>query len=83
MDSLTGLDDGSFQVFEILGPRGARQNCAQATTGRGIIEILARCETQHGLHLLMAASAPVKFKNMLENVQSGRIAPVQIIALRN
>ena len=36
-----------------------------------------------GLHLLMGASAPVKFKNMLENVQNGRIAPVQIIASRN
>lgn len=35
-----------------------------------------------GLHLLMGASAPEKSRNMLENVQSGRIAPVQIIARR-
>lgn len=35
-----------------------------------------------GLHLLMGASAPEKFKNMLTNVESGRIAPVQIIASR-
>ena len=35
-----------------------------------------------GLHLLMGASAPEKIKNMRANVESGRIAPVQIIASR-
>ncbi|MHA1537352.1 MAG: class I SAM-dependent methyltransferase [Alphaproteobacteria bacterium] len=35
-----------------------------------------------GLHLLMGASAPEKFRNMLANIESGRIAPVQIIARR-
>jgi SAM-dependent methyltransferase len=35
-----------------------------------------------GLHLLMGASAPEKFRNMLANVENGRIAPVQIIAIR-
>jgi SAM-dependent methyltransferase len=36
-----------------------------------------------GLHLLMGASSPEKFKNMLANVESGRISPVQIIARRS
>lgn len=35
-----------------------------------------------GLHLLMGASAPEKSRNMLANLESGRIAPVQIIARR-
>jgi SAM-dependent methyltransferase len=35
-----------------------------------------------GVHLVIGASAPEKFKNTLDNVQSGRIAPVQIMARR-
>ena len=35
-----------------------------------------------GLHIIMGERAPEKFRNMLMNVQSGRIAPVQIIATR-
>jgi hypothetical protein len=30
----------------------------------------------------MGADAPQKFKNMLANVESGRVAPVQITARR-
>ena len=33
-----------------------------------------------GLHVLMAASTPVKVKNMIENLVAGLIAPVEIIA---
>lgn len=33
-----------------------------------------------GLHLLMGESAPLKVKNMIENISAGRIAPVEIIA---
>ncbi len=35
-----------------------------------------------GLHLVMGASAPEKFKNLLANVENGRVAPAQIIASR-
>ena len=35
-----------------------------------------------GIHLLMGASAPEKFKNTLNNIQRGCIAPVQMIAMR-
>jgi cyclopropane fatty-acyl-phospholipid synthase-like methyltransferase len=35
-----------------------------------------------GLHVLMAASTPVKVKNMIENLVAGLIAPVEIIARR-
>lgn len=33
-----------------------------------------------GLHVLMAASTPVKVKNMIDNLMAGLIAPVEIIA---
>jgi len=36
-----------------------------------------------GVHLLMGASAPEKIKNAMNHIESGRIAPVQIIATRN
>ena len=35
-----------------------------------------------GLHTLMQSSTPVKLKNMVENIAAGRIAPIEIIALR-
>ncbi len=35
-----------------------------------------------GVHLVMGESAPVKFKNTLENLRKGRIAPVVMIARR-
>jgi SAM-dependent methyltransferase len=35
-----------------------------------------------GIHLLMGATWREKFKNTLENIEAGRIAPVQIIATR-
>ena len=33
-----------------------------------------------GLHLVMGESAPVKIRNMVENISAGRIAPVEMIA---
>ena len=33
-----------------------------------------------GLHILMGETAPLKIKNMIENISTGRIAPVEIIA---
>ncbi len=33
-----------------------------------------------GLHLLMGESAPIKIKNMIDNISAGRLAPVEIIA---
>jgi hypothetical protein len=35
-----------------------------------------------GVHLILGASAPVKFRNMLANIEAGHIAPIQMIATR-
>ncbi|MGE3935247.1 MAG: class I SAM-dependent methyltransferase [Rhodospirillaceae bacterium] len=35
-----------------------------------------------GLHLVMGADAPTKIGNMIANIRSGRIAPVEIVARR-
>ncbi len=35
-----------------------------------------------GIHLTMGADAPAKLKNVLVNIEAGRIAPVQMIAVR-
>ncbi len=35
-----------------------------------------------GIHLILGPSAPEKFRNTLHNIESGRIAPVQMIATR-
>jgi len=35
-----------------------------------------------GMHLVMGESAPIKFKNIYDNVKNGRVAPTQIIAQR-
>ncbi len=35
-----------------------------------------------GVHLIMGASAPEKFRNTLQNIEQGRIAPVLMIATR-
>ncbi len=35
-----------------------------------------------GTHLILGASAPEKFRNVLNNIEAGRIAPVQMIATR-
>jgi len=36
-----------------------------------------------GIHLIMGASAPEKLRNVLINIEAGRIAPVQMVASRN
>lgn len=35
-----------------------------------------------GLHILMGATAPVKVRNMIENIAENRIAPVELIATK-
>jgi len=36
-----------------------------------------------GIHLVMGMDAPEKMKNVLKNIETGRIAPVQMIAMRS
>lgn len=36
-----------------------------------------------GLHILMGETAPTKVKNMVENISLNRVAPVELIALKN
>lgn len=33
-----------------------------------------------GLHILMGKTAPVKVRNMIENISEGRVAPIEVIA---
>ena len=33
-----------------------------------------------GMHILMGKTAPIKLKNMIENVSTGRLSPVELIA---
>jgi hypothetical protein len=33
-----------------------------------------------GLHILMGKTTPIKVKNMIENVSTGRVSPVELIA---
>jgi SAM-dependent methyltransferase len=35
-----------------------------------------------GLHILMGETAPIKFKNMIENIAQNRVAPVEMIAIK-
>ena len=71
------LNDAGFEVKDIedrteFALEFFRQNLAAAAKGPPPL----------GLHLVMGASATEKFKNTLSNIESGRIAPVQMIASR-
>ena len=35
-----------------------------------------------GLHILMGATRAEKMKNMVENISSGRLAPVELVAVK-
>lgn len=71
------LGGAGFQIHEIedcteFALDFFRQNLAAAAAGPPPL----------GIHLVLGASAPEMFKNMLRNVENGRIAPVQMIARR-
>lgn len=66
--TVRNVEDRTQFVLEVF-----RQRPASATDGPPPL----------GIHLILGASAPVMFKNTLLNIESGRAAPVQMIATRN
>lgn len=71
------LDDAGFEVFEVEDrSEFAREFFKQtlAAAGDGPPPL--------GLNILMGATAPEKFRNMLDNVETSRIAVVQMLARR-
>lgn len=77
-DEMLGLLDGAgFEVFEVEDrSEFAREFFKQtlAAAGDGPPPL--------GLNILMGATAPEKFRNMLDNVETSRIAVVQMLARR-
>ena len=76
-EMLTLLDAAGFEVFDVEDRTDfARKFFKQtmAAIGDGPPPL--------GLHLLMGASRPLKLKNMLQNVERGRISVVQMLARR-
>lgn len=71
------LEEAGFDVFEI-GDRTEfaleffRENMAASANGPPPL----------GIHLVMGESAGEKLKNVMRNIESGRIAPVQMMATR-
>ncbi len=78
-ETRTLLADAEFEIGEVedraeFALDFFRQRVAAAAKAKGPPPL--------GIHLLMGADAPQKFKNMLANVEGGRVAPVQITARR-
>ncbi|NQV84420.1 MAG: methyltransferase domain-containing protein [Rhodospirillales bacterium] len=76
-EMLVHLEAAGFEVEEVED----RTNFALEVIKQGLA---ARTEGPPplGVHLLMGAGAPEKVKNTRNNVQAGRMAPVQMIARR-
>lgn len=78
-DMQTLLGDAGFEVFEVEDrtdfARDFFKKATAAAADSGAPPVL-------GLNLLMGDSAPLKFKNMLDNILAGRIAVVQMLARR-
>ncbi len=76
--TLNFLENAGFNVFEIDDRSGfAIEFFEQALLAQ------AQGHASLGAHLLMGHTAREKFKNVLENIVSGRIAPVQMLATRD
>ncbi|MBT7944176.1 MAG: SAM-dependent methyltransferase, partial [Alphaproteobacteria bacterium] len=76
-ETITHLEGAGFEVQEVedrteFALEAFKQGLAARTDGPPPL----------GIHLLMGETAPVKFKNILSNIQTGRVAPVQMVALR-
>ncbi|MHA1153904.1 MAG: class I SAM-dependent methyltransferase [Alphaproteobacteria bacterium] len=74
------LDTAGFDVSEVED----RSDFAR-TFFQGVLAAVAASEggpPPLGIHLILGASAPEKFRNMLNNIEAGHIAPVQMIATR-
>ncbi len=80
-DEMRGLlDTAGFDVSEVEDRSGF--------AGAFFRRVLAAAEASEGgppplgTHLILGASAPEKFRNVLNNIEAGHIAPVQMIATR-
>ncbi len=75
------LDTAGFDVSEVED----RSDFAR-TFFQGVLAAVAASEggpPPLGIHLILGASAPEKFRNMLNNIEAGHIAPTQMIATRS
>ncbi len=73
------LDAAGFNVGEVED----RSDFARAFFQRALAAVAAsEGPPPLGIHLILGASAPVKFRNMLANIEAGHIAPIQMIATR-
>jgi SAM-dependent methyltransferase len=74
------LDTAGFEVGEVEDRSDFARSFFQ-----GVLAAVAASEggpPPLGIHLILGASAPVKFRNMLANIEAGHIAPIQMIATR-
>lgn len=71
------LEDAGFTVFEIED----RTEFA-IEFFRQSLAVQAKGLAPFGIHLLMGETAREKFTNVLTNIESGRIAPIQMLAKR-
>lgn len=71
------LEDAGFEVREI-----ADRTDFALEFFRQSLEAAASGPKPLGIHTILGESAPAKFKNTLSNIEYGRIAPVQMMAVR-
>lgn len=71
------LDGAGFEVFEVEDRTDFARDFFKQT-----LAAVSDGSPPLGLNLLMGDTAPLKFKNMLENTEQGRIAVVQMLARR-
>ncbi len=71
------LEAAGFEVFEVEDRTDFAREFFKQT-----LAAISDGPPPLGLHLLMGASRPLKLKNMLQNVEQGRIAVVQMLARR-
>ena len=76
-EMLALLGGAGFDVFEVEDRTDVAREFFKQT-----LAAISEGPPPLGLNILMGESAPVKFRNMMENVEQGRIAVVQMLARR-
>ena len=66
--------------FQLLAERNRREFAVEFFARLQANAATAQGPPPLGLHILMGETAPVKVKNMIENITENRVAPVELIA---
>ena len=66
--------------FQLLAERNRREFAVEFFARLQANAATAQGPPPLGLHILMGETAPVKVKNMIENISENRVAPVELIA---